>query len=207
MPSITIVGCGPGSRDYATGAALRAIAESEVIVGAQRLIDDFGGGKKALAFTSVEDTLRVLRDHTAKKVAVLVTGDPAFFSLTSCIINEMGKQQVSIVPGISSITYAFGKQGIPWHDAAFLSAHNVFPAKWNSIVTHFPKIGVLTSPKHSVSALAGMINSATARLRRFYVGQRLSYPDESLGEYAHAELCKLKTDTLSVLVITTLEEY
>ncbi len=39
--SISIVGCGPGSLDYLTPAALRAIEEAEVLVGAIRLLDLF----------------------------------------------------------------------------------------------------------------------------------------------------------------------
>ena len=38
---IVIVGCGPGSPEYLTAAAIRAVQEAEVLVGAQRLLDLF----------------------------------------------------------------------------------------------------------------------------------------------------------------------
>ena len=38
---IVIVGCGPGSPDYLTAAAIRAVQEAEVLVGARRLLELF----------------------------------------------------------------------------------------------------------------------------------------------------------------------
>ena len=38
---ITIVGCGPGSSDYITPAAQRAVAKAKVLAGAQRLLELF----------------------------------------------------------------------------------------------------------------------------------------------------------------------
>jgi len=205
MSSITIVGCGPGSKEYATLAALNVIRDSDMLIGAKRLIDEFVTDKHAVVFTTIEDTLKTI-GNCKKKVAVLVTGDPVFFSLTSCIIREFGKISVSIIPGLSSITYAFGRMGIPWHDAAFMSAHKELPKNLNEFVKRCPKIGLLTSPKYSVEVLAGEIDPVSAVNRRFFVGQNLSYRDESLKEYKFEELKGLKTDPLSVLIITTMEQ-
>ena len=40
-PAIVIVGCGPGSPDYLTPLARRAVERAEVLVGASRLLDLF----------------------------------------------------------------------------------------------------------------------------------------------------------------------
>lgn len=67
MSSITVVGCGPGSVLYATGAALQAIAQADLLLGAQRLIEEFGGTKQVIVYTSVHKTLdTILRDSNKK---------------------------------------------------------------------------------------------------------------------------------------------
>jgi len=206
VPAITIVGCGPGSRKYVSQAALEAIAEATMIVGAQRLVDEFGAGKTALAYTSVKDTLETIRRNSKEKIAVLVTGDPGFFSITALIMREFSASGVSIVPGISSITYAFGRLGIAWHDAVFMSAHKTIPVDFGQKVTASVKSGILTSPSHTPASLVAQLGNNIAAGRRFFVGERLSYPDEKLCGYNYEQICRLKADDLSVLVIIKNEE-
>ncbi len=206
MPAITIVGCGPGCRQYASQAALRAIANADVLVGAQRLIEEFGVGKKALAYTSVQDTLDTIRGNSDKNVAVLVTGDPGFYSITALIVREFCASAISIIPGISSITYAFGRLGIPWHDAVFMSAHKEVPADFVEKMAGCVKVGILTSPSYTPAILAQKIDPAVAASRLFFVGERLSYPDEKLCEYSIARVCEMAADELSVLIIVKNEE-
>jgi precorrin-6y C5,15-methyltransferase (decarboxylating) CbiE subunit len=205
MPSITIVGCGPGSRSFASGAALEAIENAEVLIGAQRLLDEFTGSGNAIAYESVRETMQAIQDNQDKRTAVLVTGDPGLYSITSLIVKEFRFRQINIIPGISSITYAFSKLGIPWNDAVFVSAHKEQPADFSRKAAASAKLGVLTSPRYTPARLAALVEADTAATRRFYVGERLSYPDENLKEYTHQEACALEADDLSVLLITSRE--
>ena len=206
VPAITIVGCGPGSRKYASQAALEAIASATMLVGAQRLVDEFGAGKTALAYTTVKDTLETIRRNSKKKIAVLVTGDPGFFSITALIMRDFSAGGVSIVPGISSITYAFSRLGIAWHDAVFISAHKTIPVDFDQKVTASAKSGILTSPSHTPARLVAQLEHNIAAGRRYFLGERLSYPDEKLCEYNYAQICRIKADDLSVLIIVKNEE-
>ena len=206
MPSVTIVGCGPGSRDFASRAALQAIAQADLLLGARRLLDEFGETGNTVHYTSVRDTLQTIRDNSGKNVVILVTGDPGFFSITACIIREFGNENVTVIPGISSMTYAFDRLGLSWHDAVFVSAHREMPPDFAETAAAAKKIGILTSPSNTPAILAAAINADVVAGRRFYVGERLSYPDEKLREYTYRQVCGLKTDELSVLIIVRQEE-
>lgn len=206
MASITIVGCGPGRKEYATGAALHAIAKADILVGAQRLLAEFGQGQIQIPFETVQDTINTVKEYSGKNVAVLVTGDPGFYSLTACIINKLGFQQVDIIPGISSVTYAFCRLGIPWYDAYFVSAHKNLPDNFNNLVCKYKKLGILTSPHHTAAVLVKIIEPDMIPCCRFFVGEQLTYPEEILQEYSVNELLTKITDPLSVLLIIRKQE-
>jgi precorrin-6y C5,15-methyltransferase (decarboxylating) CbiE subunit len=202
MSAVTIVGCGPGSRDYASAAALRAIAEADVVIGARRLIDELARQKTAYPFDGVARTLRRIREQAGKRIAVLVSGDPGFHSLTACIVRELGTAHVTIVPGISAMTYAFARLGLAWHEARLVSAHSTMPPDLTALVGAHGTVGILASPANPVSSLVAGIDPAVARNRRFVVCERLSYPDERLTDYAYEQVLGLRTDPLTVLIIT-----
>jgi precorrin-6y C5,15-methyltransferase (decarboxylating) CbiE subunit len=187
-------------------AALRAIADAAILIGAKRLIDEFGDGKNVVEYISIKETLQAIRDNTGKNVAVLVTGDPGFFSITALIIREFGYDSVKIIPGISSITYAFSRLGLSWHDAVFLSAHKEMPDNFEKIANVSRKIGILTSPRHNVLRCAMAIGVSTTMHFRFFVGVRLSYPDELLKECTIEQMRTIDTGDLSVLIAIRKED-
>src|SRR5512135_3183712 len=91
--SISIVGCGPGSLDYLTPAALKVIEQAEVLVGAKRLLDLFpsNSAERIVVHAHVRELLdQVAERADHKRIAVLVTGDPGLFSLAKQVIERFG---------------------------------------------------------------------------------------------------------------------
>ncbi len=201
MSEITIVGCGPGSRKFITPAALEAIEQSSLVIGSRRLVDEYGNGKIKCYYESIEGVTETLRNNVQKQVALLVTGSPGFFSLASIIKEKLKKRVIRAIPGLSSITYAFDTIGIPWHDAHFLSAHVSDIVDLNTLISQRSKVGILTSPKYTVSHLVKNISLLEALDYQFYVGERLSYNDECCAEYEYNDLLERTSDSLSVLII------
>ena len=90
MKPIVIVGCGPGNADYLTVAALNAVEDAEVLVGADHLLTLFPAvGSRRIevtgSMTAVLDQLEPLLDQ---QVCVLVSGDSGFFSLAQLVISR-----------------------------------------------------------------------------------------------------------------------
>jgi len=55
---------------------------------------------------------------------VLVSGDPGLYSLAARITGRFGRTNCEIIPGISSVQFAFARLGMIWEDAQIISLHN-----------------------------------------------------------------------------------
>ena len=205
MAEITIVGCGPGNKKFASSEALHTINRAEILIGSPRLIGEFQTHQECIPFSSVTETIHSLKNIRGRNCALLVSGDPGFYSLSQSIVHEFGIDSVRIIPGISTITYAFSKLGIPWHDALFLSAHHTLPENLNERVQNNKKLGILTSPKHTASRLVSYLDKRIAGQCVFYIGEWLSYKNESLRRYFYNEIPEVSGGAPSVLLITKLE--
>jgi cobalt-precorrin-7 (C5)-methyltransferase len=144
-PDITIIGCGPGNPDYLTAAAVRAVSEAEVLVGAQRLLDLFPRhpAETIRVDAKIEAVLEAVARRIEKKIAVLVTGDPGLASLAKPIIRRFGTERCRVIPGISSVQAAFARLGLDWLDARIIDAHGRDPDLGAEALAGATKIAVL----------------------------------------------------------------
>lgn len=127
MPvKILIIGCGPGNPEQITLAALRAVESADVIAGADRLCDffpEFKGRRLLLGPGGVDGLLAEIAEEIGV-VAVLVSGDPGLYSLAARITGRFGRTNCEIIPGISSVQFAFARLGTVWEDTQIVSLHN-----------------------------------------------------------------------------------
>ncbi|MFH1114143.1 MAG: precorrin-6y C5,15-methyltransferase (decarboxylating) subunit CbiE [Pseudomonadota bacterium] len=200
---ITIVGCGPGSLDYVTRAAQKAVARADVLVGAQRLLDLFPAspaervvvrGKIAEALDAVEARYR------SRSVAVLVTGDPGLFSLAGLVIKRFGRNRCRVIPGISSIQAAFAQIGLDWADARIVSAHKQDPEPDPSLRSA-DKIAVLGGREESLKWIADHLLMDSDVDRRIFVMENLTLDNETVREAGRDELATLAVVPSTVVVI------
>jgi cobalt-precorrin-7 (C5)-methyltransferase len=152
---ITIVGCGPGSPGYLTAAAIRAVQEAEVLVGARRLLDLFPEhpGERIMMEAHTEKVLAAIADRPNKKIAVLVTGDPGLASLAQPILKRFGRSRCRVIPGISSLQAAFARLGLDWLGVRIIDAHGKDPSIHLKTLEGIDKIAVLGGRKESLSWL------------------------------------------------------
>ena len=126
---ITIVGCGPGHRDYVTPAARAAAAKAEVLVGAPHLLqlfDDIAATRISVDrnITALLDTVQQQRQ---RQIVVLVSGDCGLYSLAHSVQKRFGADNCRLIPGISSLQVACARLGLPWQDIHIISAHGRTP--------------------------------------------------------------------------------
>lgn len=123
---ISVVGIGPGHQDYLLPAATKAVEASDCLV----------GGKRALALFAHLDKPQVTIDgdlsklpakikelRRSQRVAVLVSGDPGFYSLLSFLKRHFTHNELAVIPGISSMQLAFARIGQTWQHAKLYSVH------------------------------------------------------------------------------------
>lgn len=144
-PNISIVGCGPGGRDFLSPAAVKAAEEAEVLVGAQRLLDLFPQhpGEKIRVDAQIETLLEALARWAGRPVAVLVTGDPGLASLARPIIRRFGREHCRVIPGVSSVQAAFARLGLDWLDARLIDAHGKDPSLRAEDLRGVSKVAIL----------------------------------------------------------------
>jgi len=131
LAKINIVGVGPGSPDYVTPAARKAVAQAEVVIGAQRSLNLFASEVKGETMVLTAKNLHDALKHAAesvksgKNVALLSTGDPGFSGLLHTVLKSglVSTAEVNVVPGVSSIQACAARLAISWDDACLFTFH------------------------------------------------------------------------------------
>lgn len=119
---ITIISIGPGAYDLITIRALNAIGEQDIIVGNAESLETFAKGKKTFCPEKlISGTVDFLNTCTYNRVGVLVSGDAGFFSLAKTITEKF--ENVTVIPGVSSVNAGFAILKKQWGGYKFLSVH------------------------------------------------------------------------------------
>jgi precorrin-6Y C5,15-methyltransferase (decarboxylating) len=108
-------------------------------------------------------------------MVVLASGDPGFFGIVRLLAERFGRENLRVVPGVSSVALAFARAGLSWDDALTVSAHGRDPRRTANVCRSHPKVAVLTSPGFGPAELAGELGDID---RTFVVAERLGGPDE-----------------------------
>jgi len=129
---IIVVGAGPGSPEYVTLAAKRAVRQADVVVGSERALRLFRNNMRgeALPLTAhnFKQTLEqaVKKAEQGKSVAVVSTGDPGFAGLLRPVLEVVGERnvEVKVVPGVSAIQACAARALVSWENTVLLSFHD-----------------------------------------------------------------------------------
>jgi precorrin-6Y C5,15-methyltransferase (decarboxylating) len=125
MKELTIVGAGLGPESLSV-EGMKALEAADVWFGAERLLGLYGAirrGKKAFPYYRAEAIQQEIEQSPATRFAVLVSGDPGFYSAASSLVKALAQYNPRVIPGISSLNAFFARLGIPWENAALVSAH------------------------------------------------------------------------------------
>ncbi len=202
---VTIVGCGPGSKKHITWYALQQINNAEVLIGSRRLLSLFPDAKADTFMLNNNYKMlitRIVSLSKRKKIVVLVSGDPGFFSYGKLIIDKIGIENCEVIPGISSIQLAFAKIGRTWNDACFVSLHGR-TGKLASVVKKImenEKVAVLTDNSNNVKLIARKLLDAGFKDRKIYVCENLTLEKERIREFDVSSILKIQVRDLNVII-------
>ncbi len=203
LSEIVIVGMGPGSMEYVTPAALKAVAKADVVAGSKNLfglIPD-NGAQKIFIGADTEKALALIEEKRGDgKIAVLVSGDPGMFSFARLVIKRFGAKACRVIPGISSVQTAFARIGQDWRDAEIISVHAANPKVDVLKIANSGKIALLAGRKESLD----WICSFTKKLnddRRIFVCENLCLESEKVYETDVAELEGRKIPSRTIVLL------
>ena len=200
---ITIVGCGPGAKDYLLPAGRCAIRNAGVIAGTPRLLAAFASESQTQINMKKGDVKALLDEIThhdgLEKIAVLVTGDPGLHSLAKNVIRRFGRLRCRVIPGISSVQTAFARVALDWQDARIIKAHGVTPVEEPVAITGCNKIAVLAGGESSRSWLCSLTAALGDRCQ-IVICSNLTLPDEHVEYISAGEMQTVSLPSRSVVL-------
>ena len=125
MNLIDVISAGPGGKALLTEEARKAVLNADAVFCAPRHADLVPDGQKRFLLTPFLPALDQLEEMAANglRTAVLVSGDAGLYSLLPVLEKRFGRERLRVVPGVSSLAAFCARLGIPWQEAAILSAH------------------------------------------------------------------------------------
>lgn len=200
MSSITIAGIGPGALQLVTPQAMEAIKACDILIAGKRNLRTFEHLKKeTMAYSSINNLLdQVEKMDETKNICVAVSGDPGFYSLLDQFILRFGRDNLRVIPGISSLQYLFSQCVKPWKEYEWVSLHG----RKENLKKYLNKKGVfiLTDKVNTPAQIAKQFLEGKDNWTMI-VGENLSYPNEKIIQGKPDEIVKMEFSTLCVVVV------
>ena len=202
---IIVAGIGPGHHDYVLPAALRAIRGAKVLVGGSRALSDFAvEGQRTMTIRGdIPSVLSFIGDALSESdVVVMVSGDPGYYSLLDALRRTFDENLLAVIPGISSVQFAFARLALPWHDASLLSFHGRRPSDEELSYAPGRVLGMLTDGQNSSRTIPKLLmEKGWPGDTKAAICARLSYGDERVVRTTLAGAVSEKEETHCVLVV------
>jgi precorrin-6Y C5,15-methyltransferase (decarboxylating) len=205
MGKIFVVGVGPGSKGLITPVAEKVIDEAEVLVGGRDVLKKYSCGEKKVVGGDVGDVIRFIRDRRDKRLVVITSGDPCFYSLLDVILREFPKEEVEVVPGISSMQLCFARIKETLNDSTFISLHGRGLEELRKAAER-KKLVILTDDKTPPNIVADYIRLHHPGKRRVYVCENLTEEAERITEGGLQDIARGRFSGNAVMVIISEEE-
>lgn len=200
--TVTLIGIGMGPGDL-TQRSVKALAESDLVVGARRMLESVDtAGKETLEEYRADRIAEYLDENTSfRNIACLMSGDTGFYSGAKQILARLDRSRfdVRVECGISSIVYLASKLGETWQDAYLTSAHGRESNLVGLARTH-AKVFTLLSGQDTVHKLCSMMKEYEMDVT-IAVGQNFGYPDEKVVKGTPEELLAMEFGDLCVAMI------
>jgi precorrin-6Y C5,15-methyltransferase (decarboxylating) len=163
------------------------IEAAELLIGAKRMLVPYQGKKECQTTDRTDEIVKILceKRETKANIAVLMSGDSGFYSGTKALLvalrdvwgEEKVRMEVTVLPGISSVSYFSSKIGKSWEDAAIVNLHGAKENLWQAVLTH-EKVFAITGG-HAEQYLLELAEHGFGEIRG-YVGENLSYGAEAV---------------------------
>lgn len=203
-----LVGAGPGSHDFVTPAAQKAVEKSDLIIGSERILELFDEKGEKLIFNgeNVRERLKegIKRAAQGETVSIISTGDPGFSGVLKPV-NEIIEDldinvDVHVIPGISSIQLCAARLLLPWNHADILTLHGGKDAEIFKIIDN-GKPTILLPSKDPSETASFLIENGVDPHRKVAICERLSYPDERVMKMKLEDVKNSKFNYMCVMVI------
>ncbi len=201
---ITIVGCGPGSKKHITAAARQAIDHAE-LVAASRAVQIRLKPLTARTITigaNTRETLDLLEEEirVGEQPVVAVSGDPGISSFARLVLQRFGRDNCTVIPGISSLQVCFARLGLDWTRFFVVNAHGREPDEEFSLAARFKTIAVLNGGPGGREWIASFLKAADYTYR-VWLCENMTLSGENVRELAPDAIATTECESLSIFML------
>lgn len=213
---ITLAGIGMGNPDCLTKEVERAIAEADILLGADRMIAGYQPKIEKMPYYTSEQIIPYLekiskgtvgRDDI--KTVILFSGDTGFYSgcqklydaLLRAVNDGRLQADVTVMPGISSVAYLAACMGENYQDAVICSMHGKELPDLAKKIRKGKRLFLLMSGLKDVHKLGKLLLNAGLTECTVTAGYQLSYPEQRIMELRPEECMQLQEDGLYICCI------
>lgn len=201
VAKVFLIGLGMGNPDTLTCGGLRALQQSDLVIGSRRLLDALGDlPARKVALVAAKDIVAELAASDEGVASVVLSGDVGFYSGATSLYGMLDAFDVQVIPGISSLSYLCAQLRTTWQDVYATSAHGR-DCDVVEVVRSHARVFLLTGGDSSVASVCAELAAHGLGNAWVSVGERLSYEDERLTQGSAAELAERSFDALSVMLI------
>jgi len=191
---VEIIGIGAGVSTNISSAAIHAIQNTQILIGAKHQLQQISQYISARN-TEVHhypsplfDVNSLLISNQQKKIVMLASGDPLFFGIGNWLTNILGPSNLVFHPNVSSVQVACARLGISWDDIETISLHGRPLVSLRSRLHNNRKYAILPDKYSSPVALAQELSDAGFDESRLWVVEMIGSGSESLKQYEVATL-------------------
>lgn len=204
MGKVSIVGVGPGTKEYISGKGLSVIKKAEMLIGSEPHLEIFASKRSKTRvlrgnYTEIIDLLA--RKNNKKSIVVMVSGDPGIFSFSKMLIKKIGAVNCEVIPGISAVQLLCARAGEAWNDIQIISLHGKTKRGLSQAVRKNKKVFIFNDPKNDPSAVARYLDRSDAGKYKVIVGENLSLKDETVTISTIKKLSKIKKEWKKLCVM------
>lgn len=207
---VHVIGLGVTNRaDLSTSASL-ALKNAQVVLGSKRQlrvveqqISDSQQCRPLPALAQLQSQLQQLQTEGTQSLAVLASGDPLYYGIGRWLGQVLSPSQLHFYPAVSSIQAVCHRLHLSLQEVEVVSLHGRPVATLNRHLRRNKTFIVLTDKDSQPKKLAQICESVGLQESRFWVCERMGYPDEQIRQFGIEQLIEqdLDFDPLHVVVI------
>ena len=180
--------------------ASEAISKAECLIGAARMVEAARPDQTVFEAVAPDAIADFIGKHNEfSRFAVLMSGDVGFFSGAKKLLPKLDFCDVTVIPGVSSLSYLCAKAGRSYENAVTVSLHGrdagIIPAVRRSRL-----VFALVGGENGAGRVIDELNEAGINSVIVTVGERLGYDDERITTGAVSQLAGKVFDPLSALL-------
>lgn len=197
---VYLTGTGTDGCRTLTAEAAEAIGRAELLIGAKRMLEPYAdSGKQLVYLYQAERIAEALRNSPAACAAVLFSGDSGFFSGARNLLPLLDDMDVTVLPGVSSMSAFSAKCGISYENMQVFSLHGVK----SNIAVHAkmnPYCFFLLGGDMTAAQVCQRLCEYGLADIQVHIGMNLGYKNETIMHGNPSDFLALPDETLSVLI-------